>query len=106
MTPETLWLSMAVAAAGAMLVSVLVGHGILRPLLEARGIRPWTLRDSVGSLMLVMLGSGLFAAALAALVTCRVVRSDFGLFDVLCLAAFAAGALMMHLGLLALRKLT
>jgi hypothetical protein len=106
MTPDLLWLSMAMAAAGAMLVAVVVGHGILRPLLEARGITPWTLRDSVGSLMLVILGSGLFAAALGAVVVNRVRRGDFGLFDVLCLAAFAAGALMMRLGLLALRKLT
>jgi hypothetical protein len=104
--PDVVWLTLLAAGGCAMLVTVIVGHGVLRPLLEARGIAPWTVRDSVGSLMLVVLGSGLFAGGLAAFVACRAFHSGLGLFDVLCLAAFAAGALMMRLGLLALRKLT
>lgn len=104
--PDALWLAMLVTAGSAMFVAAAVGHGVLRPLLEARGIRPWTVRDSVGALMLVILGSGILGGGLAGVSIGWVVRSAGGMFDVLCLAALAAGALMMRLGLLALRKLT
>mgnify|MGYP006972389751 CR=1 FL=1 len=104
--PEARWLAIMVSGGSAMLVAAAVGHGVLRPLLEARGVRPWTVRDSVGSLMLVILGSGVFGGGLAGVGIGWVVHSAVGMFDVLCLAALAAGALMMRLGLLALRKLT
>jgi hypothetical protein len=110
MHPAVLFLAL-VAAVVAMSIAVAVGHGVLKPLCEARGITPWTLRDSVGSLMLVLIGSGLLAGSLSALVAARLtdtanVFSVPLLFYVLCLALPLIGALMMRLGLLALRKLT
>lgn len=99
-------MAMSTSAMVAILITLIVGHGVLRPLLEARGVRPWLLRDSVGALMLVMIGSACLAASLTALVVCRVYHSDFARFDVLCLALLCCGALTMRLGLLALRKLT
>lgn len=99
-------MAMSSSAIVAILVTAIVGHGVLRPLLEARGVRPWSLKDSIGALMLVMIGGAGFAAGLTALIVCRVYHSDFVLFDVLCLALLCCGALTMRLGLLALRKLT
>ncbi len=99
-------MAMSSSAIVAILITVIVGHGVLRPLLEARGVRPWLLKDSVGALTLATIGSAAFAASLTALIVCRVYHSDFALFDVLCLALLCCGALTMRLGLLALRKLT
>lgn len=97
----------AAAALSAALIAAVVGHGVLRPLLEARGIAPWTLRDSVGSLLLVLIGSALVAGAAVAAATAAVLSAPLGAGrGVLCLALLLAGALMMRLGLLALRKLT
>lgn len=99
-------MTMSTSVIVAILVTMSVGHGVLRPLLEARGVRPWLLKDSIGALMLVTIGSACFAAGLTALIVCRIYHSDFALFDVLCLALLCGGALTMRLGLLALRKLT
>ncbi|HEY0931145.1 MAG TPA: hypothetical protein VGE27_14590 [Gemmatimonas sp.] len=99
--------SVIAALTGALLVAVLsaaVAHGVLRPLLEARGIVPWTLRDSLGSLPLVIAGSAL-ATGSAVYLAGQWFSADF-MVRVLCLALLCAGLLTVRLGLLALRKLT
>lgn len=89
------------------MLCAIVAHGILRPLLEARGITPWTVRDSLGSLPLVLIGSALTAGAAVYLVHLMSDASSARLpVRVLCLALLCAGLLMVRLGLLALRKLT
>lgn len=98
-----------IAAVTCALISGIVGHGVLRPLLEARGIAPWTLRDSIGALPLVLLGSAAFGAGVE-----RLAGWLFGAWGVIIPAAGALvallliviGLLMLRLGLLALRKLT
>lgn len=94
-----------------VIVTAIVAHGILRPLLEARGIAPWRFRDSLGSTPLVTLGSGMTSAAVMALALMAVAATLAGVnalwwIRVLCLALLAAGVLTLRLGLLALRKLT
>jgi hypothetical protein len=95
------------AIAGAVIaaaLSAMVAHGILRPLLEARGIVPWTVRDSLGSIPLVIFGSAL--AAGSAIYGAGWLFSAEPMVRVLCLALLCAGLLAVRLGLLALRKLT
>ncbi len=97
-----------------------VGHGVLRPLLEARGVTPWRLRDSLGSLPLVIGGTALIGTGAAVVVgwlfgACGGIMSAaagkaHGPATVATAvggtAALLVGALMLRLGLLALRKLT
>lgn len=107
--PSAATLTIAVSALALLVsfVAATVGHGVLRPLLEARGITPWRLRDSVGSLPLVLIG-GAVVGAPAALLTawgiteCRVA----GWAIATAIACMGAGLLTMRLGLLALKKLT
>lgn len=89
----------------AAMLCVIVAHGILRPLLEARGITPWTVRDSLGSLPLVLIGSALTVGTTIYLVVGDPASARLPV-RVLCLALLCAGLLMVRLGLLALRKLT
>lgn len=98
-----------IAAAASALVAGIVGHGVLRPLLEARGIAPWTVRDSIGALPLVLLGSAAFGAGVERCTgwlfgACGVIIPAAGALVALMLIVI--GLLMMRLGLLALRKLT
>lgn len=92
------------------IVCAAVAHGILRPLLEARGVVPWTVRDSLGSLPLVLVGSALSVGAAFYLVLQRLAPSVASHAAVL--PSVAAGVLLLvglstlRLGLLALRKLT
>jgi hypothetical protein len=95
------------AAVMSMLLTGAVGHGILRPLLEARGIAPWRLRDSLGSLLLVLLGAGVLGGtAVGTALWHGSEKSSLGVPDLLSLALLSGGALMVRLGLLSLRKLT
>ena len=97
-----------------------VGHGVLRPLLEARGVAPWRLRDSLGSLPLVLSGSAMIGAG-AAVVMGWLFGACGGIMSAAVgtapsratvatavggTAALLVGALMLRLGLLALSKLT
>lgn len=98
-----------VAAAASAVVAAIVGHGVLRPLLEARGIIPWTIRDSIGALPLVLFGSAAFGAGVERLSgwlfgACGVIIPPAGAF--VALLFIVIGLLMLRLGLLALRKLT
>ncbi len=84
----------------------MVGHGVLCPLLEARGITPWRVRDSLGSLPLVLIGSGLMGGAAAVLAAWGVTRCAVAFWMIVsAIAVVVGGVLLMRLGLLALRKL-
>ncbi|MBL0170954.1 MAG: hypothetical protein IPP90_09515 [Gemmatimonadaceae bacterium] len=88
------------------LVAGMVGHGSLRPLLEARGITPWRLRDSLGSLPLVLIGSGLLGGTAALLAAWGVLLCSIPAGIIMTVSGLmVSGVLMMRLGLLALRKL-
>lgn len=110
-TGDLAWMTALVAAVVAKLVTAIVAHGCLRPLMEARGVRPWTLRDSFGAIPLLAAGSAIAAGAavfgtVATLVPCPTSPRDALLVRVLCLGLLAVSLLMMRLGALALRKLT
>lgn len=98
-----------VAALACALVAVVVGHGILRPMLKSRGVSPWTVRDTLGSTPLVVFGAAAIGAA-AALASgwlwcvCEAIIPT--VLGVIAGALFLLGLLMLRLGLLALRKLT
>jgi len=94
------------AALIAAVIAATIAHGALRPLLEARGVAPWTVRDTLGSTPLVVLGAALSAGSVTASATLVAMASVPVWSHVLCLALLAAGALALRLGLLALRKLT
>ncbi len=86
-------------------VTGFVAHGILRPLLEARGVAPWSLKDSLGSTPLVLIGGALVGGAVAigaALVVPPCARSSA--IAALAIAAVAVGLVTMKLGLVAIRK--
>lgn len=110
-TGDLAWMTALVAAVLAKASTAIVAHGCLRPLMEARGVRPWTVRDSFGAIPLLAAGSALAAGAaafgtVATLVPCPTAPRDEMLVRMLCLGLLAAGLLMMRLGSLALRKLT
>jgi hypothetical protein len=88
------------------LVAGMVGHGVLRPLLEARGVSPWRVRDSLGSLPLVLIGSALLGATTSSLMSlgnseCSVSGAILALLCVVIVSSIS----MIRLGLLALKKL-
>ena len=92
------------------MVAALVGHGVLKPMLEARGVVPWTRRDSLGALPLVMIGAA--ATGVGAMLLADWLFGVCG--DIITPAvnvgagtvALFAGLFTLRLGLLALRKLT
>lgn len=100
---------------GAVGTAALVGHvahGILKPLLEARGVAPWTRRDSLGALPSVLLGSAAIGWALVDLATLLARHSTpvAGAVDAIALlrplGLLLPGAVVIRLGVLALRKLS
>ena len=99
-----------VAAVLAKVITAMVAHGCLRPLMEARGVSPWRVRDSFGAIPLLAAGSAIAAGAavygvIATLVPCPTALRDGVMVRVLCLGLLATGLLMIRLGTLALRKL-
>ena len=98
-----------VASAVCAMVAGIVGHGVLRPMLEARGVAPWAVRDSVGSMPLVLIGAALIGASGALASGWLWCACDAIIPTVLVVVAgtlFLLGLSMLRLGLLALRKLT
>lgn len=96
-----------IACVGAVLVSALAGlvsHGVLRPLLEARGIVPWTVKDTLGSTPLILSGSALIGGALASGVALVAQRCAAGWPVGLCVLTAAVGVVTVLLGLNAVRK--
>ena len=90
-----------------MFVAGMVGHGILKPLLEARGVSPWRVRDSLGSMPLVLLGSGLIGGTAVLLGLWGVTRCEVGGWSVASASGMlVVGTVTLRLGLLALRKLS
>ena len=90
-------------------VAGIVGHGVLRPMLEARGVAPWTVRDSLGSMPLVLIGAALIGGSGALASGWLWCACDAIIPTVLVVVAgtlFLLGLSMLRLGLLALRKLT
>lgn len=89
-----------------MLVAGMVGHGILRPQLEARGVTPWQLRDSLGSMPVVLIGSGLLGGAGTLLAIWGATGCDVGGAKVAAASiALLAATVMIRVGLIALQKL-
>ena len=87
-------------------VAGMVGHGVLRPLLEARGLVPWRVLDSLGSTPLVLIGSAFVGGGAALLAAWGLGGCPVAAWlTVLASAGMVWGAVMMRLGLLALRKL-
>ena len=105
--------AIAIGAFTGATISLVITHGLLRNFMEARGIAPWKVRDSVGSSMLVTVGAALIscAAVLAVLVVIRsptvapTTESTLGTTIAISVLALG-GSLCLRLGLLALRKLT
>src|SRR6187431_1410466 len=84
----------------------MVGHGILRPLLEARGLTPWHVRDSLGSMPLVLIGSGLTGGMGTPLAVWGVTGCDVNGWSVAVIGGLlVVGVVMVRLGLVALQKL-
>ncbi len=96
-----------VSVVAAILTAILGGviaHGILGPLLEARGVRPWNLSDSLASIPLILLGSAM-AVGCAVYLTSTFTFTSYRA-RVICLVLFLAGLFMVRLGILSLRKLS
>lgn len=83
----------------------MIGHGVLRPLLEARGVTPWTLKDSLGSMPLILIGSAMVGGSVGGGVLfgfspCSGARWAVGT----AIAVGLLGLLIGKLGLVELRK--
>lgn len=90
-----------------MFVAGMVGHGVLRSFLEARGVAPWSLLDSLGSMGLVMLGTGVIGGSGGLLALWGISGCDVAGWSVVCASGLlVCGVVMTRLGLHALRKLT
>lgn len=88
-----------------------VAHALLKTFLEARGVRPWTLLDSLGASPVLLLGAVLLGGSGGALGTWWLTCPGMGcaippVGVVFALACAAGGLLATALGLHALRKFT
>ncbi|HYW30202.1 MAG TPA: hypothetical protein VE869_01765 [Gemmatimonas sp.] len=91
-------------------LAAVIGHSILQTFLEARGVVPWSLFDSLTSLPLLLLGAGAIGAAvtLAAglyLLACPGFQHRSALF-ILGGTAALGGLALLRAGLLGVRRLT
>lgn len=89
-------------------LAITLVHGTLQPFLEARGVRPWTLLDTIASIPLVITGAaGVGAVGAVALQLVQLSpRHGVGTAIVALAAGFSVSLLLIWLGLRALRKLT
>ena len=99
--------TLCIAVACAILAGALV-HGVLRPQLEGRGVKPWRVRDTLASIPLILIGSagvggsvslaahGAASAIVAGLLPWLLFGGIAGLF---------VSAFVLLLGVIALRKL-
>ena len=98
--------SLLVGAASTSVLCVLIAHGILKPLLQSRGIKSWSFADTLGSTVLLTAGSALVGAA-TTLVALIVGGLDADGTRVATAATLTViGAAMARFGLLSLRKLS
>ena len=93
-----------------LLLAWFVCHRVMKTFLEARGVAPWTAIDSLGSAPLVLTGAAAVGGAttLAAGVftnPCSLLAHTVAA-TMAALALAITGFLMLHFGLLALRRLT
>ena len=96
-----------VGAATSVLLCFAIAHGVLRTFMHARGVEPWTMADTLGSTLLLSLGSALVGAA--AMIIALLLSGLLPTSAAMLAATFVLvvpGALCLRLGLLALRKLT
>lgn len=89
----------------ATLATVIV-HGMLRLFLEARGITPWSMRDSVGASPLIVAGSGGIGAVASCAMQAQQSGNVRGAVLVVLIFTLLVSVLLMRLGFHALRKLT
>lgn len=100
-------------AGGALLLAIvagMIGHSILRTFLEARGVEPWGVLDSLNAMPLVLLGAAAVGAAATLTATAIILPcTDYGesTFPITAsVVLVVSGLLMLRLGLLAVRRLT
>ena len=110
-TDEVATVTALIAAVLAWLIALTISHAILRTFLEARGVEPWTRRDSALATPLVTFGAALATGTvtyltIATIMPCPVGIGHAAATRVISLGLLIAGAVILRLGLLALRKLT
>jgi len=112
-TLDAVLMTALVSAGVCMGVAAMVGHGVLRPMLEARGVTPWTVRDSLGSMPLVLFGAAACGAGgsvgtywLTGVSGAIIPSVHPSMLAAMAVALVLIGLLVLRLGLLALRKLT
>ena len=96
-----------VAVASAILAGAVV-HGVLRPQLEGRGVKPWRVRDTLSSIPLVLIGSAGVggSVSLAAHGVAGAIADTQSLLLLLGgVAGLLVSAFVLLLGIIALRKL-
>jgi hypothetical protein len=98
--------SLLVGGAAASLLCLVVSHGILKPLLHSRGVSSWTLRDTVGSTVLLMAGAACFGASTTLLVLMLGGLQAGRTRGATMIVLAAIGLSMIRFGLLSLRKLS
>lgn len=103
-----LTVSLAVAVASAVVAGALI-HGVLRPQLEGRGVKPWRLRDTLMSIPLVLIGSAGVggSVSLGALALTPLSATEAAPLALLvgALCGLLVSAFVLLLGVIALRKL-
>lgn len=83
-----------------------VGHGVLRPMLEARGVAPWSVRDSLGSMPLVLIGAAMIGGSGACFFAWALTQCvGSGVKITIVSVIMVWGVTLVRLGLVALRKL-
>ena len=92
--------------AGAVLLCLATAHGLLRTFMHARGVSPWSLRDTLGSIPLLLFGSASAGMSITVAVLAVSGMSPGRILTAFAAAFVVAGLLAIRLGLLALRKLT
>jgi hypothetical protein len=101
--PQVVIVGAVLAAVLAMVLAVTVLHGVLRPVMIARGVTPWRLRDSVGAAPLVLAGSAGLGLATGPLAMAIALGPPTGYWIG---GPLAAGSwLVLLLGIMELRKL-
>lgn len=87
-------------------VAGMVGHGVLRPMLEARGVTPWSIRDSLGSMPLVLIGAAMIGGSSACFFAWTLMPCVFSGVKITIVGVIMVwGVTLVRLGLVALRKL-
>lgn len=92
------------------LMAAFIGHSVLRTFLEARGVVPWGLRDSVGALPMMIMGAALVGVSCTlitgAVVAICPIEDGTSVLASLSIACLLTGVVLLRLGLIEVRKLT